>query len=154
MKKKFLLIFVATILFLSIAISSFAMNNVANGVRNFVGGTENVIEDAGKGMYNGVKSGLNTVGEGARNVVTDTKSGMQDAGNTMTGMVTGNDNNNNNNGYTATRTSTGDTTVAGMSTNTWSWIIIGITIAGIVALIWAYMSQKSKNDIYIDSDKM
>ena len=153
MKKKFLLIFVATILFLSIAISSFAMNNVANGVRNFVGGTENVIEDAGKGMYNGVKSGLNTVGEGARNVVTDTKSGMQDAGNTMTGKVTGNDNNNNN-GYTATRTSTGDTTVAGMSTNTWSWIIIGITIAGIVALIWAYMSQKSKNDIYIDSDKM
>ena len=152
MKKKFLFVFMATLLMLSIAISSFAMNNMADGVRNFVGGTENVIEDAGKGVANGVKSGLNTVGHGTENVVSNVKNGMQNAGNTMAGTVTGNGNNNN--GYTATRTSVGNATVAGMSTNTWSWIIIGITVVAIIALIWAYMRQKSNNDIYIDSDKM
>ena len=152
MKKKFLFVFMATLLMLSIAISSFAMNNMADGVRNFVGGTENVIEDAGKGVANGVKSGLNTVGHGTENVVSNVKNGMQNAGNTMAGTVTGNGNNNN--GYTATRTSVGNATVAGMSTNTWSWIIIGITAVAIIALIWAYMRQKSNNDIYIDSDKM
>ena len=152
MKKKFLFVLVATILLLSIAISSFAMNNMAGDVRNFVGGTENVIEDAGKGLANGVKSGLNTVGEGTQNIVSNVGNDMQNAGNTMTGIITGNDNNNG--GYTATRTATDDVTVAGMSANTWSWIIIGIAAAAIIALIWAYMRQRNDNDIYIDSDQM
>ena len=152
MRKKILFVFVATILMLSIAISSFAMNNMADGVRNFVGGTENVIEDAGKGAANGIKSGLNTIGEGTQNIMSGAGNAMKDAGNTMTGMMTGNDNNNG--GYTATRTSADNATVAGMSANTWSWIIIGIAAAAIIALIWSYMRQKNNNDIYIDSDKM
>ena len=152
MKKKLLFVFVATLLMLSVAISSFAMNNMADGVRNFVGGTENVIEDAGKGLANGVKSGLNTVGEGTQNVMSGAGNAMKNTGNTMAGMMTGNDNNNN--GYTAARTSTDNVTVAGMSANTWSWIIIGIAAAAIIALIWSYMRQKNNNDIYIDSDKM
>lgn len=128
MKRKFLLVIVFTFLFLSIAISSLAMDNVMNGVRNFVGGTENMVE----------------------NVVTDVKDGMRDTGNTVAGMTT----DNNNNGYTATRTSTDDVTVAGMTTNTWTWIIVGITGAAIGILVWSYMRQRNKNDIYIDSDDL
>lgn len=153
MKKKFLLISIITILFISIAIPSFAMENVANGIRNFVGGTENVIENAGNNIANGVKNGLNTVGHGTENVVTDVKDGMQDTGNSMMGAITDNGNDGND-GYTATRTSTDNITVAGMTTNTWTWIIVGITIAAIGILIWSYMRQRNKNDIYIDSDDL
>ena len=68
MKKRFLIVSVLTILLISICIPAFAMENMANGIRNFVGGTENVIEDAGNTVSNGVKNGLNTVGAGTENV--------------------------------------------------------------------------------------
>ena len=152
MKRKFLLVIVATFLFLSVAISSLAMDNVMNGVRNFVGGTENIVENVGNNIAGGVRNGLNTVGNGAENVVTDVKDGMRDTGNTVAGMATGN--NNGNDGYTATRTSTDDVRVAGMTTNTWTWIIVGITGAAIGILVWSYIRQRNKNDIYIDSDDL
>lgn len=149
MKKKFLLFFVATILFLSVALSAYAMDNVANGVRNFVGGTENVVENAGNGIANGIKSGLNTVSGGTQNIVSDVKNGMENTGNSMVSAT-----DTNNNGYTATRTATDDVKIAGMTTNAWSWIIIGITAAAIILLVWSYIKQKNRDDIYIDSDKM
>ena len=74
---------------------------------------------------------------GAENVASDMKSGAQKAGNSVMGMTT----NNNNGGYTATRTS-GNAAIAGMSTNTWTWIIVGITAAAIVILVWSYIKQK------------
>lgn len=148
MKKKSLLFFVTLILFLSIAVSSFAMNNMANGVKNVVGGTENMIENVGNNISNGVKNGVNTVSHGAQNLATDVKNGMQNTGNALVSGTT------NNNNYSATRTNTGDITIAGMTTNTWSWIIIGITAAAIVILIWSYVKQKNYNDIYIDSDEL
>lgn len=150
MKKRFLFTLVATILFLSIAISSFAMGNMANDVRNFVGGAENTIENVGNNVAGGIRSGFNTVENGTENVVSDMRSGMQNTGNSVIGMTTGDDNNG---GYTATRTSN-DAQLAGMSTNTWTWIIVGITAAAIVLLVWSYIKQKNRNDIYIDSDEL
>ena len=85
------------------------------------------------------------------------KNGAQDAGNTvagMTGSVTNNNNNDNNNGgYTAARTSTDEVRIAGMTTNTWTWIIVGITAAAIIILVWSYVKQRNDNDLYIDSDE-
>ena len=150
MKKRFLIISVITLLIISIAIPSFAMENVANGIRNFVGGTENVIENAGNNISNGVRNGFNTLGQGTENVVTDVRDGMENAGNTMMGTMT--DNNDRNDGYTATRTTTDDVTLAGMSTNTWTWIVVALSIVAIGILIWSYMKQRNKNDIYIDSN--
>lgn len=149
MKKRILFTLVATILFLSIAISSFAMGNMANDVRNFVGGTENTIENIGNNVAGGIRNGFNTVENGTENVVSDMRSGIQNTGNSVMGTTT----NNNNGGYTATRTSN-NAEIAGMSTNTWTWIIVGITAAAIVLLVWSYIQQKNKNDIYIDSDEL
>ena len=92
---------------------------------------------------------MNTVGQGTQNVMTDVRDGMNNTENSMTGMTT---TGNNNGGYTATRTATDNVTFAGMSTNTWTWIIIGITALAIGILIWSYMKQRNKNDLYIDSD--
>lgn len=150
MKKRFLFTLVATFLFLSIAVSSFAMGNIANDVRNFVGGTENTIENVGNNVANGIRNGFNTMENGTENVVSDMRSGMHNTENSVMGMTTGD---NNNGGYTATRTSS-DAQLAGMSTNTWTWIIVGITAAAIVLLVWSYIRQKNKNDIYIDSDEL
>lgn len=150
MKKKFLLFFVSMIVFLSVAVSSFAMNNMTDSVRNMVGGTENMIENAGNNISSGIKSGLNTVEHGTENVVTDVKDGMQDMGNTIAGSTM----NNNNNNYTATRTSSDEIKIAGMTSNTWSWLIMGITGAAIIILVWSYIKQKNQNDIYIDSDEL
>ena len=151
MKRKFLLSFVLTVLFLSIAVYSFAMDNMVNGVRNVVGGTENAIENVGNNISNGVKSGLNTVTHGTENVVTDVKDGMQNTSNSIMGTTT---TNNGNNGYTAQKTATNAVTVAGMTTNTWTWIIIGVTGAAIGILVWSYIKQRNSNDIYIDSDEL
>ncbi len=154
MKKRFLLTLVVTILFTSIAISSFAMDNVVNGIRNAVGGAENTIENIGSDVAGGIRNGFNTLQNGAENVSDDVRNGMHDAENTTGNAVMGTVNNNNNNGYTATRTSTDEMKIAGMTTNTWSWIIMGITAAAIVILVWSYIKQKNKNDIYIDSDEL
>ena len=149
MKKRFLIVSIIAILLISISIPVFAMENFANGVRNMVGGAENMLEDTGGAISNGVKSGMNTVGQGTQNVMTDVRDGMNNTENSMTGMTT---TGNNNGGYTATRTATDNVTFAGMSTNTWTWIIIGITALAIGILIWSYMKQRNKNDLYIDSD--
>ena len=155
MKKKIISILVIAFLLFSISISSFAMGNVANGVRNVVGGTENVIENAGNTVAGGVRNGFNTIGHGTENVINDVRGGVRDTGNTVAGMTTTNNNNgNNNNGYQATRTATGDVKIAGMTTNAWSWLIVGITAAAIVILVWSYVKQKNRNDIYIDSDEL
>lgn len=149
MKKRFLIVSIIAILLISISIPVFAMENFANGVRNMVGGAENMLEDTGGAISNGVKNGMNTVGQGTQNVMTDVRDGMNNTENSMTGITT---TVNNNGGYTATRTATDNVTFAGMSTNTWTWIIIGITALAIGILIWAYMKQRNTNDLYIDSD--
>lgn len=111
------------------------MDNAVNGVRNFVGGTENVVEDAGKGVVNGVRDGMNAIGDGARNVT----NGME---NTMDNNRDGRDMGTT--GYTATRTSA-DTGAAGIlgNTNLWTWMIIAIVGIIIVALVMYYAKQNN-----------
>lgn len=150
MKNKIIIALVLVFIFISVTISSFAMDNLANGVRNVVGGTENMLENTGNNISSGVKNGINTVTHGTENVVTDVKDGMQNTGNTMTGIMSSNNNGN----YNVTRTSSGDVKIAGMTTNAWSWLIMGITGAAIIILVWSYIKQKNSNDIYIDSDEL
>ena len=151
MKKRLAFIAVLTILFLSVSLSVFAMGDAVNGVRNAVGGAENAVEDVGNGIVGGVRSGLNTLQGGTQNVMSGMKNGIEDAGNTVSDIadsMTSDDS-----GYAATRTSTDDVRIAGMTTNTWTWIIVGITVAGIAILVWSYIRQRNNNDLYIDSDE-
>lgn len=156
MKKKFLLVLLFSILFLSVSVCSFAMDNLANGARNMVDSTKNTLDNIGNGMENGIKSGMNTIKDGTENVVNDVRGGMQDTENTMAGMMTRDNNGNsgNNDGYDVARTSSNEITVAGMSTNTWTWIIVALAATAIIILVWSYIRQKNKNDIYIDSDEL
>lgn len=115
---------------------SFAGNNIGEdaveGVRNFVNGAENVVEDTAK-----------NVGEGIRSGVTDVKDAVQDTTHDMT-----RDNRNNSN-YNATRTSatTNNSGNSFLSMGTTAWSLFIIATLGIitVALVWYYGKQNEIN---------
>lgn len=115
---------------------SFATNNPVDSIRNAVGGAENVVEDAAKGVTNGVREGMNKVedaGENMANKATDNKENS-----TFTGMVT--DNNNKGN-YTAQKTATGAGSIFGANSTLWAWVTMAILAVVIVALVWYYGKQ-------------
>jgi len=140
MKKKLFL----SVLCLAIAlVFSFSYTLAANdtddnpieGIRDFVGGAENVMEDAANGVAGGVKNmtrnAENTMDNATNHKVTE---------NNTNSRVTGTTNNNSN--YTATRTS--DTIgFAGVNNTTWMWIIVALSAIGIISLIWTYVKEKN-----------
>lgn len=147
-------------------------NDVVNGVRNTVGGAENVVEDAAKGAAGAIKNGVQAVQDTAggdnnqaqkntENMGNDVKNTTENVGNDVknTAENVGNDTKNaaenvgnginktGNNAYTATRTATektGETTKNWMSSNVWTWIIVGIIAIVIIALIWYYASRNNQ----------
>lgn len=159
MKKKFLIVATLLAIFLFFAVPyTFAANNVGsdavNGIRNFVGGAENVVENVGSGVANGIRSGMNTLEGGAQNVTNGMTNGINGMNNNQ-GAIT----NTNNNGYNTTRTTattrtTGDTTNAGtgifgnVSNSVWTWLIVGIVAIVIVALVMYYAKQNTNVTTY------
>lgn len=101
-----------------------AEKNVENGVMSAANGIKNV----GNSVANGTKDTVNGVANGARNIGDDVGTGVSKvAGDT----------------YTATRTATtgGGNNFLGMSTMTWTWLILSAVTIAIVALVWYYGSQ-------------
>lgn len=107
------------------------LEDVANDVRNVVGGAENAVEDAAKDISNTSKDITGGIENGANNMANDIMNNNND--NTKTSMK--------NNNYTATRTSTTGNTLMGMNATAWTWLIIGIATIAIVALVWYYSMQ-------------
>lgn len=148
MKKKF---YIIALLIVSMLILSFSYTFAANepqavqGIRNVVGGAENIVEDAGKGIVDGVRN-VTSGGENMmENAARDVQNGAQDAGNRITGAMT--DDN-----YDATRTTTrsadvnnGEGTFLGINGTTWAWLIIAVVAVAIIALIWMYVRQNNNS---------
>lgn len=154
-------IFISTLLIISLLLISslsFAAENTllqdgVNGIRNFVGGAENVIEDTARGAAGAIKNGANNVENSLNTAVDDitnnndnmnddnnnNNNNNNDDNNYMVGIT---DNNNNNENYTAARTAT----FMGMDGNTWTWFIIGIVGIAIIALVWAYSMQETRTE--------
>lgn len=134
--KKIRLVGLLTILAVLIfGVSSFATNNIAsdavNGIRNVVGGAENVVGGTVGGVTNGVRSGVT----GTENATKNT------AGATMTAT--------NNGTYNTTRTATTRAattgargTFLGMGATAWGWLIMAIVGIITVALVWYYGKER------------
>ncbi len=145
MKKKLYitLLTLVAIIFFSFSYT-FAANDmsVVDGIRNVVGGAENVVEDAGKGVVDGVRN-VTSGGENVmENVAGDIGNGVQNTGNKVAGSLR-NDNNN----YDATRTSTNaaEGTFLGMNSTVWTWLIMAVVGIAIVALVWMYAKQNNNS---------
>ncbi|MBQ3415780.1 MAG: hypothetical protein IJH39_10705 [Clostridia bacterium] len=111
------------------------MNQAVNGVRNVVGGAENTMEDAAQGMSNMAKDATNNIEKGANNTA-------KNIGNAM------NNNDDNNKNYAASRTAAevgAESTFLGISSTVWTWIIVGIAVAALIALVWYFSTQKTNN---------
>lgn len=111
-------------------------SNVKNSVMNTVNGTKNVAKDVGNSVGNGLTNAKNAV------VGSTEKAGnsIMNAGNSMMGSMDYTENN-----YNAQRTAA-DVTVLGMTTNTWTWLIIAIVGIAIVGLVWYYGAQYEHRD--------
>lgn len=110
------------------------MEQMKDSIRNAVGGTENVVEDAAKDGSNSIKSGFNSMGDMTNSAVHGTSEAIS---NTATNFPA-----DNNGGYTATRTAT-DTNFAGMNGTVWMWLIIGVVALAVIGFIWYYAMQKT-----------
>ncbi len=154
MKKKIYISIIAIIAITLFSFSyTFANNEITavDGIRNVVGGAENVVEDAGRGIVDGMRN-ITSNGENAMgNVTRDIGNTMQNAGNGISGSLT-TDNNN----YNATRTTTrsavdaGEGTFLGMNSTMWTWLIMAVVGIAIVALVWMYAKQNNNNNSYND----
>lgn len=111
------------------------LEKATNDVRNFVGGVEDTVENAAKDVSNTSK-----------NVTGDVENGMTTNNNDFMGSI-----DDNNGRYSATRTST-DNTVMGMSSNAWTWLIVGIAAIAIIAVIWYYSMQFTRTNSYHDDE--
>ena len=140
MKKKLYITLFILLAILTFSFSyTFATNNIAvvDGIRNVVGGAENVMENAGNGIVSGVRN-VTSAGQNTMENATDNMGNR-----TMDGMTTDDTD------YTATRTTTRmatDTTTGtflGMSATMWTWLIMAIVGVAIIALVWMYAKQNN-----------
>ncbi len=133
-----------TISLLSIQIFAATVNNdvksntenVKNSVLNTVNGTKNAAKNVGNSVGNGLTNAKNTVVDSTEK----TGNSVMNAGNSLMGTMDNMDNN-----YTAQRTAA-DVTVLGMSTNTWTWLILAIVGIAIIGLVWYYGAQYEHRD--------
>ena len=146
-KKLFLAIGLAIAIIFSFSVTlSFATentmqnagNDVVNGVRDVVGGAENAVEDALKGVGDGIND-MTNMNNNNNNANTNTTNNTNN-NDIMTGI--GNDANTavrNTTGYNATRTATdaNTTNFLGMNSTMWTWLIIAVATAVIIALYTA-----------------
>lgn len=150
MKKKLYITILTLLAILTFSISyTFASNNMTavDGIRNVVGGAENVVENAGKGIVDGVKNVTSAGQNTMENVTGGARTQTQNADNRIVDGTA--------NGYTATRTTTtraatgtNTGTFLGMNSTAWTWLIMAIVGIAIVALVWMYAKQNhhSYND--------
>ena len=142
-KRMFSTILIVTLFIISLCSYSFAASDTMNQAKDAVMNAGNSIGSAAVTAKNAVvdgakdiTNGASTVGKDAVNTTEDAgRDGMNVLGDTASVLDDGDRD------YTATRTATGDSNLLGMSTTTWTWLILGIVGIIIVALVWYYGSQ-------------
>ena len=164
MKKKLFVSILFLVITLILSFSyTFAANETENnpmeGIRNFVGGAENAMEDAASGIANGVRNITGTAENGMESTTNNennsNNSGTNNNGannrdmqnNTTGGMMT---DNNNGGDYTAARTS-GEGLFGGTG-NTLMWVVVILAAIAIIALIWAYIRSTNASNNHNDDE--
>lgn len=115
------------------------INTATNDIRNFVGGVENTVENAALDISNTSKD----VTGGTENKMSKSEDKMNNGIFSSAGAT---------NNYSARRTST-ENTVMGMSSNAWTWIILGVAAIAIIAVVWYYSMQFTNNNHHNDDSE-
>ena len=138
-KKIFFTLILTTLFVITICSYSFANTNAGNKLINAGKSVENAVGDTAGAVVDGARELTN----GAGNMMNNITNANGDKENDTTNTLATNDGifGMRNNDYTATRTATGNNNLLGMSDTTWTWMILGIVGAIIVALVWYYGAQ-------------
>ena len=142
MKKFLVSTALLTILVFCFSYVSFA-DTIGNNTKHAMNAVGNTLADTATGAKNAITNTKNAVANGAnnaKNTVADTSKNIANGAKNVTNSMAATLSNTGNNGYTAEKTAT-DTTAMGMSTTSWTWIILGIFGAVIVGLVWFYGAQ-------------
>lgn len=141
MKKYFISLAIFSLILFSFFSISFA-NNLTNDVKNAAGNVGNALANTSNDAKGAIKKAEDTVENGAndiKNAISNTAgtvtNGTENTVADMSGTLTNNDT------YTATRTSATNSGFLGMSSISWTWLILAIVGIAIVALVWYYGSQ-------------
>ena len=151
MKKKFIIfsLLVSTLFFLSFSyVNAADGGEMTQGIRNIVGGGENVVSDVAGGVTGAVKDGVNALENGGKAIVDGTKNTADNMMNNDNKDNNNRDNNRNNNNYTATRTATNYNAGTDNTSSMFTWFIVIITAAAIVTLIWGYSRERKSENKY------
>lgn len=146
MNKKILIslgIILSLVFSFSICFAADGLGKAADDVRNVVGGVENTVENAAKDVSNASKGATGTVENDMNN---DKTTNNNKSSNINT--------NSNRNAYTTSRVATDDTTLMGMTSNGWTWLIIGIAAIAIIAVVWYYSMQFTNNNKHDDNNRL
>ena len=152
MKKKILAsLFLLLALLLSTSIAyatddNSMLENAANGIGSMVNGAGSAVGGAVKGIGN-------ATGDMGRAIGNTTGDMGRAIGNTVGNMGNSMESTNNSNrNYTATRTSTtgSETTLFGLDSNTWVWMVVILSVLAIGILVYSYFAQN--NTRYENSD--
>lgn len=146
MNKKFFVFFGIILCIIFSFTFCFAENNdglkkATNDVRNFVGGVEDTAENVAKDVSNVSKDATGSVENGLDN---DMNNRNDNAGYKSSETNGGQ--------YTASRVSTDDTTLMGMTSTAWTWLIIGIAAIAIIAVVWYYSMQFTNSSNHHDDN--
>ena len=152
-KKTFYSAILLTIVLFFVSSCTFATDNsMTQGIQNTMQNAGNTLQGAMQNVGNTVRDAGNAVGESANKT-------MQSAENAINGMTNSMDNMTGtteyNGNYNSVRTATGgtDTTsMFGMTSDTWTWIIVALSVVGIGTLIYSYIAQKNSR-YYDDVDE-
>ena len=139
--KKFI---ISSVLVISLIVSSytvFAANTTTGNVMSNVGDKMQNVAEGARNAVSNMENGIENSAKNAKNTITGATGNMENSAQNTTNSIMNTMNGN----YTAERTA-GDVTVLGMSTNTWTWLIIGIVGAAIVGLVWYYGAQYEHKD--------
>ena len=119
-----------------------SVNKAEAGVANVMGGTANTVNHTNAATHNTAgTAGATRTNTGAAGM----NNNMGTAGMHNTAGTTANNalrrNSTANNRYATARTAT---TVAGISTRTWTWFILGATALIVLGLVWYYMAGSNE----------
>ncbi len=114
------------------------MDDLGQKTENSINSMTNDMRNTTEDMKNGAENMMNDAKSSMDNMMEDTTENMQNSGNMMYEEPI-------NSNYTATRTST-ESTLLGMNSTAWTWLIVGVAAIAIFALIWYYVMQSRINN--------
>ena len=134
-----------TLLLISLVVLSTCYSFAATGVGNAIKDAGNTAGNLVSGATGAIVDGTKKLTNSASNMMNDMTNANGDRENDATNTLSTNDGifdtNTNGDNYTATRTSTDNSNMLGMSSNTWTWLIVGIAGIAIISLVWYYGAQ-------------